>query len=120
MGLSDLLNHLGAGAIMLLLGVLLFIPGWLGGGDAKLMAAIGLWIGLDNLLLYVFYAAMAGGVIATVFSSVRSAPLPRVLLGESWAHRLHRPDTGIPYGIALAGGALLVYPHTIWFTSLVR
>jgi prepilin peptidase CpaA len=33
---------------------------------------------------------------------------------------LHRRDAGIPYGIALAAGALLVYPHTVWFTSLAR
>ena len=37
---------------MLVLGVLLFIPGWFGGGDAKLMAAIGLWIGAENLVAY--------------------------------------------------------------------
>jgi len=116
----DLLHHVAAGLIMLLLGVLLFIPGWFGGGDAKLMAAIGLWIGLENLFPYVFYVAIAGGIIAAVFTSVRSVPLPRVFLGEAWALRLHRHDAGIPYGIALAAGALLVYPHTIWFASLAR
>ena len=121
-GLSgwDLLHHLAAGLIMLAIGVALFIPGWFGGGDAKLMAAIGLWIGLDNLFPYVFYVALAGGMIATVFSSARSVPLPRVFLGEAWALRLHRPDAGIPYGIALAAGALLVYPHTVWFTGLAH
>ena len=28
--------------------------------------------------------------------------------------RLHRLDGGVPYGIALAAAALLVYPHTEW------
>jgi prepilin peptidase CpaA len=120
LGAWDLLHHVEAGLLMLLLGVLLFIPGWFGGGDAKLMAAIGLWIGLDNLFAYVFYVALAGGMIAAIFTSVRSVPLPRVFLGEAWALRLHRSDSGIPYGIALAAGALLVYPHTIWFASLAR
>jgi len=54
-----------------------------------------------------------------VFFSVRAVPLPRALLGEAWALRLHRHDSGIPYGLALAGGALFVYPHTAWFTALV-
>ena len=54
------------------------------------------------------------------FSLGRSVPLPRLLLGEAWALRLHRHDAGIPYGLALAAGALLVYPHTVWFTSLAR
>ena len=116
----DIADHVAAGVLMLVLGVLLFIPGWFGGGDAKLMAAIGLWIGPENLLPYMLYVALAGGMIAAAFSSARSVPLPRVLLGEAWALRLHRHDTGIPYGIALAAGALLVYPQTVWFASLAR
>jgi prepilin peptidase CpaA len=120
LGAWDMLCHVAAGLAVLALGVLLFIPGWFGGGDAKLMAAIALWIGPDNLFPYIFWVAMAGGMIATVFSSVRSVPLPRMFLGEACALRLHRRDAGIPYGIALAAGALLVYPQTIWFVSLVR
>jgi len=111
-------GHVSAGVLMLVLGVLLFIPGWFGGGDAKLMAAIGLWIGPENLLAYMLYVALAGGLIAAAFFSARSVPLPRVLLGEAWALRLHRHDTGIPYGLALAAGALLVYPQTVWFSIL--
>lgn len=120
LGPWDILDHVGAGLVGLLLGVLLFIPGWFGGGDAKLMAAIALWLGLDSLFPYVLYVALAGGVIASLFSMLRSVPLPRALLGEAWALRLHRPDAGIPYGIALAAGALLVYPQTVWFAALAR
>jgi len=116
----DMANHVAAGLLMLLLGVLLFMPGWFGGGDAKLMAAIGLWIGVDNLAAYMLWVALAGRVIAVTFISARSVPLPRLFLGEAWALRLHRHDTGIPYGLALAAGALLVYPQTVWFVSLVR
>jgi prepilin peptidase CpaA len=118
LGPWSIADHLAAGVLMLVVGVLLFIPGWFGGGDAKLMAAIGLWIGADNLLAYTLYVALAGGLIAVVFFSVRAVPLPRALLGEAWALRLHRHDSGIPYGLALAGGALLIYPHTVWFSAL--
>jgi prepilin peptidase CpaA len=120
MNTADLLNHVGAGLLMLLVGMLLFIPGWFGGGDAKLMAAIALWIGPDNLFPYIFYVALAGGAIAAAFCSARSVPLPRMLLGEAWALRLHRYDSGIPYGLALAAGALLVYPYTAWFTGMAH
>src|SRR5882762_9426804 len=72
---SSDLDHVAAGLLMLLLGVLLFIPGWFGGGDAKLMAAIGLWIGADNLAAYMLWVALAGGVIAVAFFSARSVPL---------------------------------------------
>jgi len=111
-------DHVAAGVLMLALGVLLFMPGWFGGGDAKLLAAIGLWIGTENLMAYMLWVALAGGVIAAAFLAARSVPLPRVLLGEAWALRLHRHDSGIPYGLALAAGALLVYPQTAWFSAL--
>lgn len=120
LGAWDILNHVATGLGVLALGVLLFIPGWFGGGDAKLMAAIALWIGPENLFAYFVYAAVTGGFIATAFFMARSVPLPRLLLGQGWALRLHRQDAGIPYGLALAAGALLVYPHTVWFTGIAH
>ena len=45
-------------------------------------------------------------------------PMPQLLLGREWAERLHRPESGVPYGIALAIAALVVYPHTEWMTTL--
>jgi prepilin peptidase CpaA len=118
LGPAEIASHIGAGLLLLVIGLLLFIGGWFGGGDAKLMAAIALWLGFENLVAYLVYVALAGGVLAALFSSVRAAPLPRALLGQDWALRLHHPNGGIPYGIALAAGALLVYPQTSWFVRL--
>ena len=36
---------------------------------------------------------------------------------RQWAERLHRKDSGVPYGIALAAAALAVYPDTIWMKA---
>ena len=116
----QVVDHVGAGVLVLALGIILFIPGWFGGGDAKLMAAIALWIGPDALVPYFIYAAVTGGFIAMAILSARSVPLPRLLLGEAWALRLHRQDAGIPYGLALAAGALMVYPQTVWFTGVAH
>ena len=114
----DMAAHVGAGLSCSLVGFGLFAGGWFGGGDAKLMAAVGLWVGLDCLPLYLLSVALAGGFIAGAFATIRSVPLPRILLGQPWALRLHRQDGGIPYGIALAAGALMVFPQTIWFERL--
>lgn len=110
-------QHLGAGLFVLAVGVLLFIPGWIGGGDAKLAAAVALWVGFENLLPFLFCATLAGGMLALVFSTFRKFALPRQMAAEEWAVRLHSPKGGIPYGIALAAGALWVYPQTAWFTA---
>jgi prepilin peptidase CpaA len=117
-GLPALGAHLATGLCVLLLGMVFFFCGWCGGGDAKLVAAIALWLGFDNLLQYLLYTAVAGGMLATALSMLRSVPLPGMLLAQTWAVRLHRRDAGIPYGIALATGALLVYPYTSWFARI--
>jgi prepilin peptidase CpaA len=46
--------------------------------------------------------------------------LPKLLAGREWAERLHKPDGGVPYGIALAAAALVIYPYTIWMETLGR
>jgi hypothetical protein len=41
-----------------------------------------------------------------------AAALP--FAGQAWLLRLHAKESGIPYGIALAIGALMIYPETEW------
>src|SRR5688572_2123728 len=55
--------HLFAGLIGLLLGMGMFAVGWVGGGDAKLFAAILLWLGWDALYDYVILACLLGGAL---------------------------------------------------------
>jgi prepilin peptidase CpaA len=109
--------HAAAGLLVLIIGILMFIPGWVGGGDAKLAAAVALWLGFENLFGYLFCVALAGGGLAFLFMTARAHPLPAFVGAQPWAVRLHDRRTGIPYGIALAAGALLVYPSTSWFTG---
>jgi prepilin peptidase CpaA len=82
------------------------------------IALLLLWLGFDSLAHDLPYTALAAGPLATAFSLLRSVPLPGLLMAEAWAGRLHRRDTGIAYGIALAAGALLVYPFTFWLACL--
>ena len=119
LGLGAMAYHVGAGLLVLAIGVLLFIPGWIGGGDAKLAAAVALWLGFENLFSYLFCVALAGGSLAFLFMRVRAHPLPVFVCAQPWAVRLHDRRSGVPYGIALAAGALLVYPTTSWFASLI-
>jgi prepilin peptidase CpaA len=119
LGLGDMAYHAAAGLLVLAVGVLLFIPGWVGGGDAKLAAAVALWLGFEHLFSYFFFVALAGGSLAMLFLAARKHPLPAFVSTQPWAVRLHDRRTGIPYGVALAAGALVVYPHTSWFAALL-
>jgi prepilin peptidase CpaA len=119
-GLSgpELLSHVGAAAAVLAVAFVCFACGWIGGGDAKLAAATALWLGLSHLFDYLVYASILGGALTLLIIQFRTLPLPRVLVGKEWAERLHRQGGGVPYGIALAAAALLVYPQTEWMTAL--
>lgn len=93
-------------------GFLMFALGAVGGGDAKLFAAATLWIGFGNFLDFALIASVFGGVLALGVLSLRRWPLPASLMGQGWIQRLHEKTSGIPYGVALAAGALVVLPHT--------
>jgi prepilin peptidase CpaA len=120
MGASDLLSHVGAAAAVLAAVFVFFAFGWIGGGDAKLAAATALWFGFAHLLDYLLYASLFGGALTLAIIHFRDMPLPPAFIGLSWAERLHRSDAGVPYGIALAAGALVVYPHTEWMAAIGR
>ena len=114
MNLDAVISHVGAGFAVLAVTFLFFTRGWIGGGDAKLAAATALWLGFDHLLDYLLYASIFGGVLTLAMIRFRLMPLPDSWEQQEWIKRLHRLDGGVPYGIALAAAALLIYPDTSW------
>ncbi|MBR1222104.1 prepilin peptidase [Bradyrhizobium sp. U87765 SZCCT0131] len=115
---QDLLTHGAAGLIVLTAGFACFAMGWIGGGDAKVASAAALWLGLSHLLNYLIYASLFGGALTLLLLQFRQWPLPHALGSQSWLMRLHGKDADIPYGIALALGALVVYPETSWVAAV--
>jgi prepilin peptidase CpaA len=120
MSATDVLWHAVAAAAVLAVVFVFFTCGWIGGGDAKLAAATVLWLGFAHLADYLVYASLFGGALTVLIIQFRAMPLPRLFVGRAWAERLHRGGGGVPYGIALAAAALLVYPHTEWLAATTR
>lgn len=118
MPLEDFGMHLAAGALVLVVSFGFFTQGWIGGGDAKLAAATALWFGFAHLLDYLLYASLFGGALTLLLLQFRTWPLPTVLARQQWIQRLHDRKGGVPYGIALAAAALVLYPKTGWMVSL--
>jgi prepilin peptidase CpaA len=118
MGIHDILSHLGAGATVLAVGFACFAMGWIGGGDAKVAAGAALWFGFSHLLSYLLYASLFGGALTLLLLQFRQWPLPYPFAGQAWLLKLHAKEGGIPYGIALAIGALVVYPETEWIKAI--
>jgi prepilin peptidase CpaA len=66
-------DGLGHAALGWLVGAVIFIVpfalGGLGGGDVKLLAALGAWLGPGDILWLSLYTGVAGGVMALVVST---------------------------------------------------
>ena len=116
MATTAILAHLGAGGLVLAFGC--FATGWIGGGDAKIASAAALWFGFAHLMNYLLYASLFGGALTLLLIQFRQWPLPYALTGQAWLMRLHAKESGIPYGIALAIGAMMIYPETDWVKAV--
>ena len=90
--------------VLLVAGTPLFAAGKLGGGDVKLLAAVGLWFSIKSAAWMLIAVLLAGGVLALVVLALRAF---------SWSEAARdravilRPKGGIPYGVAIAAGALI-------------
>jgi prepilin peptidase CpaA len=109
-------------------GLLIFLPLFalraLGGGDVKLLAAFGAWLGPSLVLWVAVYGAIAGGVLAVPWLVWRGRV--RATLANLWSLILHWRLSGfephpvvtldnpaavrMPYALPIALGALA----TVW------
>jgi len=104
-------THVLIGVIFFAIGVGMFALGWMGGGDAKLLAATSIWWMWADLPYYLAYTAIAGGVLAIILVVGRKL-LPDAVLATAWLRRLFKDEKKMPYGLALAFGALMTLPKS--------
>jgi prepilin peptidase CpaA len=87
-------------AAILAVGTPMFGAGWMGGGDVKLLAALGLWFSLSSAVGLLAAVFMAGGLVALVYIMVR-----RLVNRDGSA----KARSGrVPYGLAISAGAAFV------------
>ena len=115
------LNHLGAGAISLVAGIVLYLFYHMGAGDAKLLAAYALWAGLGGLVPLLFWTAISGFFVMILIVVLRRMmpalqraipPLAKVELPKVLVKR-----QGIPLGAGIVFGAIIAspsFPPWLW------
>lgn len=103
---------LAVGFAALVLGIAMFAAGWIGGGDAKLFAVCGLWLGWNEVLPFLVWTAIAGGALAVGLLALRKLVIAWPRQGPNWWNRLMTPGGDVPYGIAIALGALVTFPES--------
>lgn len=99
----------------LAVGFALFAFNIVGGGDAKLFAAIAPWIGLSALPDFLINMAFSGAVLAIGLILFRRTPALPIYAQAPWLMRLHQKPNDIPYAVAIAAGGLLSFPRTPLF-----
>lgn len=102
---TDMLLQIVLSAALLTVFAACFAFGMMGGGDVKLIAALGLWLPFSRMLVLLEMMALGGGVLTLamlIAHRVRKAP--------------GRPE--IPYGVAIVVAALLVLTNDILTNSI--
>jgi prepilin peptidase CpaA len=100
------LAHIAAGLIVFALAAGLFFLGVMGGGDAKLLGAAALWVGLDRLLALVLIVAVLGGLLAVAVLMARR--FTGYIAHPAMPASL-RAGEPLPYGVAIAAAAALLH-----------
>ena len=113
MGLSLL-----AAALVFSVGFGLFCQGWIGGGDVKLAGAVVLWLGASQVWGFLAYTTLLGAVFGLLLMGFRHKPLAARLQTIPWVSDLHA-HAGMPYGVPMAGAALLILPQTRLILPLI-
>ncbi len=110
--LQDVGLHLAVFAAALVAGMAMFALRWIGGGDAKLIAASALWFGPGGIAIFLLSVGLLGGFFClAIIMTRRYAPL-FVAGAPAWVGRLMEPKGDIPYGVAIAAGALAAFPDS--------
>jgi len=122
-GRGGLWESLAAVSLALLATVPIYLLGGLGMGDCKLLAAVGAWLGLYQMVYVLFGTALAGGILAILFAT-REGQLVRALRSTlsvvtGWTQHgirknlevsLDNPTAlSMPYGPAIAAGVFFSF-----------
>lgn len=102
--------HGAALVLMFVVTFIMFICRVWGAGDSKLASAVALWIGLKGFLTFLVVMSFTGVGLVALYYIFRKSKLNFTALGEqSWPMRIRAGEKTIPYGIAIAFGALWVF-----------
>ena len=105
LGGYEVLFQIGLAAAVLVVFAICFALGMMGGGDVKLLAALGLWLPLTKMLIMLEIMALGGGLLT---------------IGMVIAHKLRKAPgkPEIPYGVAIVGAGLLIVANDILTKSV--
>ncbi len=118
MPMAEIGWHLAAAGIVLACCFALFCFGHFGGGDAKLLTVAALWIGFSPLLAFLIFVSLSGGVLAIVMKIWWMVKLQFERAGMEQLSKRVKASIDLPYGIAIAAGAIFAFPDSWIYKTL--
>jgi prepilin peptidase CpaA len=100
LGWHDILIQIGLAFAVLAIFAACYAIGMMGGGDAKLLAALALWMPLGDMATLLVWMALGGGVLT-------------IAMLVSHRLRKNKAKIEIPYGVAISAAALLIVTNDI-------
>ncbi|MCI5049245.1 MAG: prepilin peptidase [Rickettsiales bacterium] len=112
----DLASSAMAFGILLVIGFTAFAAHVVGGGDVKLLAVCGLYLGLSTILVkFTVYMGLLGGALSLILLVGRwIAPMIGSKMGATSIPRLFSQGEPVPYGLAIAGAFMII----VWGVGL--
>jgi prepilin peptidase CpaA len=95
----------------------LFAFNIVGGGDAKMIPAVMLWLGPNATVPFLFTMALVGGACAIVIILVRKSMPAEVVPGAIRAP--FEEKAGVPYGVAIAAGVFAAGAESPFLTEIL-
>ncbi len=118
MPMAEMGWHLAGAAIVLVCCFILFCFGQFGGGDAKLLTVAGLWIGFSWLMAFLVTVAILGGILALLMQLWWAVKLQFEAAGIKAISDKVKSSIDLPYGIAIAGGAIFTFNNSWIYKAL--
>lgn len=103
---KPLLSHVVGFSVVFVITLLMFFAGVWGAGDQKMVSAFSIWFGLSGLPVFLVYTTLFGGVLGVAALVLRRWKFVKSPVQGSWVDKVQAGEGSVPYGIAIALGAL--------------
>lgn len=116
---GSILSHFTAALIVFAITATLFGLKTIGAADSKLSTAYAFWAGVVGLPAFLFYMSLVGGLVglgALVLQKWQPVKNPAP---GGWVARVQAGENKVPYGVAIAVGALASFVKLGYFDGAI-
>lgn len=114
---APLLSHVLGFVVVFVVTLALFVFKVWGGGDHKLMSAFAVWFGLVGLIPFLVYTVLLGGLLGIAALVLQKYKPVKNAAEGSWIAKVQNEQGKVPYGIAIAFGALASFVKMGYFST---